>query len=215
MTKKTHKLFWILLMIIILVSSAFVYFDDYRTETVEAPQSSNTTQPLQEGQLLTQTLHCEGDGLNSIQIPFSTGDRVNHCMIYADLIVDGECAQSWELPAWKLKDGGSDKCRLSCKLAMHHWITVSHTEDPSVREECPRPDSADAHEPAGIGLPGTGRPGHCSVSLSHRLYALPKRPPAAANVTSPGWNSLCNSPVDQHVQNRLPPLLSFPAADSF
>ena len=37
MTKKTHKLFWILLMIIILVSSAFVYFDDYRTETVEAP----------------------------------------------------------------------------------------------------------------------------------------------------------------------------------
>ena len=51
------------------------------------------------GQLLTQTLHCEGDGLNSIQIPFSTGNRVNHCMIYADLIVDGECAQSWELPA--------------------------------------------------------------------------------------------------------------------
>ena len=105
MTKKTHKLFWILLMILIVVSAAFVYFDDYRTETVEAPQSSNTTQPLQEGQLLTQTLHCEGDGLNSIQIPFSTGNRVNHCMIYADLIVDGECAQSWELPAWKLQDG--------------------------------------------------------------------------------------------------------------
>ena len=105
MTKKAHKLFWILLMILIVVSAAFVYFDDYRTETVEAPQSSNTTQPLQEGQLLTQTLHCEGDGLNSIQIPFSTGNRVNHCMIYADLIVDGECAQSWELPAWKLQDG--------------------------------------------------------------------------------------------------------------
>ena len=99
MTKKTHKLFWILLMILIVVSAAFVYFDDYRTETVEAPQSSNTTQPLQEGQLLTQILHCEGDGLNSIQISFSTGNRVNHCMIYADLIVDGECAQSWELPA--------------------------------------------------------------------------------------------------------------------
>ena len=113
------------------------------------------------------------------------------------------------------QDCGSDKCRLSCRLAMHHRITVSHTEDPSVREECPRPDSADAHEPAGVGLPGTGRPGHCSVSLSHRLYALPKRPAAGDNVTFPGRNSLCSSPVDQYVQDRLPPLLSFPAADSF
>ena len=45
--------------------------------------------------------------------------------------------------------------------------------------------------------------------------ALPKRPAAGDNVTFPGRNSLCSSPVDQYVQDRLPPLLSFPAADSF
>lgn len=106
MTERTHKLLWILLMIIVLLSTVFVYFDDYRTETVQAPESSNATQPLQEGQLLSQILHCEGDGLDSIRIRFSSGGRVNHCMIYADLLVDGESAQSWELPAWKLEDGG-------------------------------------------------------------------------------------------------------------
>lgn len=110
-----YKKFLSMLFIILFVIFTFIkHFQEYSTYIFEA-DILNSVEIINDNELI-QELVCEYDGLEAVQILFTTNERINTSTLYIELIQDDECIQKWEVEESLIADNVYLILRLNHKI---------------------------------------------------------------------------------------------------
>lgn len=104
--KRKLSVWTCIFVIIFLCGSCFLTFYDVYTTccSEEIPCNDSMTEAIKEGDIYTQEITCEYDGLKMIKISLATYARQNNSELYLSLLLGEEMIQTWNVNCIRLAD---------------------------------------------------------------------------------------------------------------